>query len=119
MADADEQRGAEQRFELADAVADGALGDRQFVGRLGKAAVAGHRFEGHQPGDRGDARGVVAVSVVVHGCRPSSEGAFRCRSLPCPVGENSITLSATGRQGRHMRRPGEGFVQSVSRSRPP
>ena len=39
-------------FELGDLLADGALGEVQFLGRAGETQVTGHRFKTLQRGDR-------------------------------------------------------------------
>jgi hypothetical protein len=47
---ADEQRDAELFFELADLMADGAVGDTEFGGCPAEMRVAGGAFEGAQGG---------------------------------------------------------------------
>jgi hypothetical protein len=49
-----EELEAHVRFELADAVADRAGRDAQFIGRAARVAQPGHGFEGEQALDRGD-----------------------------------------------------------------
>jgi len=46
----DEQRNAEVFFELADLMADGAVGDAQLGGGPAEMRVAGGAFEGSQCG---------------------------------------------------------------------
>jgi hypothetical protein len=53
MANAQQQGNAEPGLELRDAVADGTLGNGQFVRCLREAGVTGNRLEGQQAAQRG------------------------------------------------------------------